>query len=118
MGIGSASGENRAAEAATRAIQNPLLEEMDMQGAKGVLLNIAGSSSTTLDEFDQVCRTVTEKVTDDATIIVGMVIDEDLSDRLKVTVIATGLSGIDSSRRYLRSMPSRVPVGSDQGRHQ
>lgn len=91
MGIGSASGENRAIEAANRAIQNPLLEDLDLQEAKGVLLNISGSSEMTLDEYDQVCRTVTGQLADDATVIVGMVVNDALGDQMKVTVIATGL---------------------------
>jgi cell division protein FtsZ len=92
MGIGTASGPDRALEAVRRAIHNPLLEGVDIHDAKGVLLNIAGSSTMTLDEFDQVCKAVTEQVSDDATIIVGMVVDEALGDQLKVTVIASGIS--------------------------
>lgn len=92
MGIGTASGPDRALEAVRRAIHNPLLEGVDIHDAKGILLNIAGSSIMTLDEFDQVCKAVTEHVSDDATIIVGMVVDEALGDQLKVTVIASGMS--------------------------
>lgn len=92
MGIGTASGPDRALEAVCRAIHNPLLEGVDLHDAKGVLMNIAGSSTMTLDEFDQVCKAVTEQVSDDATIIVGMVVDEALGDQLKVTVIASGIS--------------------------
>ena len=91
MGIGAASGPSRAVEAATFAIHNPLLEELEISKARGVLLNISGSSSMTLDEFDQICKTVTEKVSDDATIIVGMVVNEELGEQIKVTVIATGI---------------------------
>ena len=94
MGIGTASGPDRALEAVRRAIHNPLLEGVDIHDAKGVLLNIAGSCTMTLDEFDQVCKAVTEQVSDDATIIVGMVVDEALSDQIKVTVIASGIGGV------------------------
>lgn len=90
MGIGTASGPDRALEAALQAIQSPLLEELDMQDAKCVLLNISGSSDMTLDEFDQVCKAVTEKMTGDATIIIGMMVNEELGNQIKVTVIATG----------------------------
>ncbi len=90
MGIGIASGDNRAVEAATRAISSPLLEDIDISGAKGVLVNISGSSSMTMDDFDAVNRIIHEKVHDDANIIVGVVIDEELGDTIKVTAIATG----------------------------
>ncbi len=91
IGIGTASGENRAVAAATQAIANPLLEELDLSDARGLLLNISGSSSMTLDEYDQVCRTITEQLAEDAVMVVGMVLDASLADRIRVTVIATGI---------------------------
>lgn len=90
MGIGMASGENRAVEAATKAISSPLLEDIDISGAKGVLVNITGSSSMTMDEFDAASRVIHEKVHEDANIIVGLVIDESLNEHVKITAIATG----------------------------
>ncbi|KAF0215763.1 MAG: cell division protein [Geobacteraceae bacterium] len=90
MGIGIASGENRAVEAATKAISSPLLEDIDISGARGVLVNISGSSSMTMDEFDAASRIVHEKVHEDANIIVGLVIDEALGEHIKITAIATG----------------------------
>lgn len=90
MGIGVATGDNRAAEAATKAISSPLLEDIDISGAKGVLVNISGSSSMTMDDFDAVNRIIHEKVHEDANIIIGVVIDESLTDTIKVTAIATG----------------------------
>jgi len=90
MGIGMASGENRAVDAATKAISSPLLEDIDISGAKGVLVNITGSSSMTMDEFDAASRVIHEKVHEDANIIVGLVIDENLGDTVKITAIATG----------------------------
>jgi cell division protein FtsZ len=90
MGIGIASGENRAVEAATRAISSPLLEEIDVSGARGVLVNISGSSKMTMDEFDAASRIIHEKVHEDANIIIGLVIDESLDDNIKITAIATG----------------------------
>ncbi len=90
MGIGVATGDNRAAEAATKAISSPLLEDIEISGAKGVLVNISGSSSMTMDDFDAVNRIIHEKVHEDANIIIGVVIDEHLGDTLKVTAIATG----------------------------
>ena len=90
MGIGISSGDNRAVEAATKAISSPLLEEIDISGARGVLVNISGSSNMTMDEFDVASRIIHEKVNEDANIIVGLVIDEDLGDFVKITAIATG----------------------------
>ena len=90
MGIGIAEGENRAVEAATRAISSPLLEDIDISGAKGVLVNISGASSMTMDEFDDASRIIHEKVHEDANIIIGLVIDETLGDHIKITAIATG----------------------------
>ena len=90
MGIGIAEGEKRATEAAMQAISSPLLEEIDISGAKGVLVNICGSSSMTMDDFDEVSRIIHEKVHEDANIIVGLVINEEMGQRIKVTAIATG----------------------------
>ena len=90
MGIGIASGDNRANEAAIKAISSPLLEDIDVSGAKGVLVNITGSSSMTMDDFDAVNKTVHEKVHEDANIIIGVVIDEEMGDTIKVTAIVTG----------------------------
>ncbi|NVO00655.1 MAG: cell division protein FtsZ [Geobacteraceae bacterium] len=90
MGIGMATGDNRAAEAATMAISSPLLEDIDISGAKGVLVNICGSSSMTMDDFDVVNRIIHEKVHEDANIIIGLREDKELGDSIKVTVIATG----------------------------
>jgi len=90
MGIGIASGENRAVEAAKSAISSPLLEDIDVSGAKGVLVNITGSATMTMDDFDAVNKTVHEKVHEDANIIIGVVIDENLGDEIKVTAIVTG----------------------------
>jgi cell division protein FtsZ len=90
MGIGIASGESRAADAAQEAICSPLLEEIDISGARGVLVNISGSSSLTMEEFDEASRIIHEKVHEDANIIVGLVIDEELGDNIKITAIATG----------------------------
>ncbi len=90
MGIGIAGGDNRAVEAASRAISSPLLEDIDVSGAKGVLVNISGSSSMTMDEFDAASRIIHEKVHEDANIIIGLVIDEKLGEHIKITAIATG----------------------------
>lgn len=90
MGIGLANGDNRANEAAIKAISSPLLEDIDVSGARGVLVNITGSSSMTMDDFDAVNKTIHEKVHEDANIIIGVVIDETMGDTIKVTAIVTG----------------------------
>lgn len=90
MGIGTGSGENRAAEAVNNAISSPLLEDNDISGAKGVLVNITGSESMTMDDYNTVNRIVHEKVHEDANIKIGVVRDDDMGDKIKVTVIATG----------------------------
>ncbi|MCK5912473.1 MAG: cell division protein FtsZ, partial [Desulfuromusa sp.] len=94
MGIGMAEGERRAAEAAHSAISSPLLEEVDISGAMGVLVNISGSSSMTMEEFEEASTIIHEKVHEDANIIVGLVIDEDLGDKIKITAIATGFGEV------------------------
>ena len=92
MGTGVARGENRAIEAAQRAISSPLLEETSIEGAKGVLLNVSGGSDLTLHEVAEACRIIQEAVDTDANIISGMVLEPDLEEEMKVTVIATGFN--------------------------
>jgi len=109
MGIGLATGENRAVEAATKAISSPLLEDIDISGAKGVLVNITGSSSMTMDEFDAASKVIHEKVHEDANIIVGLVIDESLGEMVKITAIATGFGDrfdLEKSKSELKSVAS------------
>ena len=106
MGTGVAKGENRAVEAAQRAISSPLLEETSIQGAKGVLLNISGGHDLTLHEVAEAARIIQESVDPDANIISGMVIDEALEDAMKVTVIATGFDGGAGRRADAPARPS------------
>lgn len=91
MGTGAASGDNRAREAAEKAINSPLLEDIDLAGAKGILVNITAGLSMSIGEFDDVGNTVRDFADDEATVVVGTVIDPDLQDELRVTVVATGL---------------------------
>lgn len=91
MGTGAARGEHRAREAAEAAIRSPLLEDIDLAGAKGILVNITAGLSLTIGEFDEVGNTVRDFADDDATVVVGTVIDPTLDDELRVTVVATGL---------------------------
>jgi cell division protein FtsZ len=90
MGIGTASGPSRAAEAARAAINSPLLEDIDIEGATGVLINITGTSSMTLHEVDEAATSIQAAAHEDANIIFGAVIDPSMGDFIRVTVIATG----------------------------
>ncbi len=90
MGTGQASGENRALEAAQRAVSSPLLEDASIEGAGGCLINITGGKSLTLHEVAEAARMVTEAVDPNANIISGLVVDETMDEEMKVTVIATG----------------------------
>lgn len=91
MGSGFASGNGRAREAAEAAIRSPLLEDVDFTGARGVLVNIAAGSDISLGEFSEVGATVEEFASENATVVVGTVIDETMGEELRVTVVATGL---------------------------
>ena len=93
MGIGIASGDNRATEAARAAISSPLLES-SIEGAKGVLMNITGSSGLGLFEVNEAAEIISNSADPDALVIFGAVIDENLGDTIKVTVIATGFEGV------------------------
>ena len=90
MGTGTASGENRAVEAAQRAISSPLLEDNTIQGAQGILLNITGGSDLSLYEVNEASSLIQAEAHEDANIIFGTVIDETMGDEIRITVIATG----------------------------
>jgi cell division protein FtsZ len=90
MGAASASGENRAIEAAQKAISSPLLEDISIQGARGVLINITGGPNLCLHEVNEAASMIQEEAHDDANIIFGAVIDETMGDEIRITVIATG----------------------------
>jgi cell division protein FtsZ len=91
MGTGEAEGENRAAEAAKQALSNPLLDDCSMHGAKGVLINITGSSDITLMEIDEAASIIKEEVDDNANIIFGSSYDESLSGKIRVSIVVTGI---------------------------
>ena len=92
MGTGMATGENRGREAAEKAINSPLLENVSIDGARGVLININGGKNMTLYDIDQASTLIKEEAGKDANIIFGAVLDESLSDEIRVTVIATGFN--------------------------
>ncbi|REC96510.1 cell division protein FtsZ [Kushneria indalinina] len=93
MGTGTAMGENRAREAAEKAIRSPLLEDIDLNGARGILVNITAGPDLSIGEFNDVGATVQEFASQDATIVVGTAIDMEMTDDLRVTVVAAGLDG-------------------------
>lgn len=92
MGSGMASGENRATEAAHAAISSPLLEGVSISGAQGVLVNVTGGTSMSLVEFDEAVNVIKDAAGEDANVIMGAVIDENLGEEMMVTVIATGFN--------------------------
>jgi cell division protein FtsZ len=93
MGSATAAGADRARLAAERAVASPLLEEVNLSGARGVLVNITASSGLKMKEYHQVMETIKEFTADEALVIVGTVIDDSIGDELRVTMIATGLGG-------------------------
>ncbi len=92
MGSGTARGEERAMEAAEKAISNPLLDDINLSGACGILVNITAGPDFTMREFDEVGRTIEEFASEDATVVIGTVLDHEMQDEVRVTVVATGLN--------------------------
>lgn len=92
MGTGSADGEERARKAAEMAIASPLLEDVNLSGARGILVNVTAGLDLSTGEFDEVGQAIREIASDDATVVVGTVIDPEMSEELRVTVVATGLN--------------------------
>jgi cell division protein FtsZ len=92
MGTGTARGDDRAQAAAEAAIQNPLLDDVNLAGANGILVNITAGPDFTMSEFDEIGRTIEGFSSEDATVVVGTVLDPDMQDEVRVTVVATGLN--------------------------
>jgi len=114
MGAGVGVGENRAIEAAKRAIDNPLLQDVGIDGARGVLINISASEETlTMNEFMEASSLISQKAHDDANIIVGALFDDSLGDEMRVTVIATGVNGMQEMETIKR--PLQAAAVKDQG---
>ena len=117
MGTGEAEGENRAVRAAEQAISNPLLEDTSMAGARGLLINITGGEDMTLFEVDQAANRIREEVSEDANIIFGSAVDESLSGRVRVSVVATGIdmgSHAEAQRPRLVAVGGGVPMPMPQ----
>ncbi|MPV86278.1 cell division protein FtsZ [Ostreibacterium oceani] len=99
MGAGTATGENRAQEAASQAISSPLLENIDLSGAKGVLVNITGGEQFALDELETVGNIIRGIMDEDAMVVIGTVIDKEIEDELRVTIVATGIDNANSDAK-------------------
>jgi len=117
MGSGIASGEDRAREAAEAAVSSPLLEDIDLAGANGILVNVTASQDLSLGEFTAIGDTVKEFASDDATVVVGTVIDPDMNNQIRVTVVATGLGnpiirGQKPEMTVVQSAPEEVPAAA------
>jgi len=102
MGSATASGADRARQAAERAVASTLLEEVNLAGARGVLVNITASGGLKMKEYHEVMNTIKAFTAEDAMVIVGTVIDDQMEDKLRVTMIATGLGGAVSKARQPR----------------
>ncbi len=102
MGSGSARGDDRAAEAAEAAINNPLLEDVNLTGACGILVNVTAGPNLTMREFNEIGDVIHEFASEDATVVIGTALDSDLKDDIRVTVVATGLN-----RSAMRQAPPR-----------
>lgn len=113
MGSGSAEGENRAREAAEAAIRSPLLEDVDFNGARGILVNIAAGVDISLGEFSEVGLTIAEFSSENATVVIGTVIDSEMGDELRVTVVATGLGSLQIERSQNLSEEIQKKIAGD-----
>ena len=112
MGASSASGENRAIEAAQKAISSPLLEDISIQGARGVLINITGGPDLCLHEVNEAASMIQEEAHDDANIIFGAVIDENMTDEIRITVIATGFGEVREEKKVAQVAQAPAPAAS------
>jgi len=111
MGTGEAEGEERALKAAEKAIANPLLDEISLSGAKGVLINITGGNDLTLFELDEAANRIREEVDPNANIIVGSTLDTSLEGKMRVSVVATGIDvSIDDAEKFYKNDEKIVQI--------
>ena len=117
MGTGEGEGEDREVVAAETAISNPLLDEISLQGARGILINITGGSDMTLFEVDKVANRIGEEVNEEAEIVFGSAIDPELDGRIRVSVVATGIDAPvqaqTTARPTLRAVPGGLPAAAE-----
>jgi cell division protein FtsZ len=111
MGTGRARGENRARDAAEAAIRSPLLEDIDLHGARGILVNVTAGPDLSIGEFSDVGEIIAEFASEQATVVVGTVIDPEMNDELKVTVVATGLGGMARPNVVVDNTSTRTANG-------
>ena len=114
MGSGQASGDDRAIMAAQSAIGSPLLEDVNLSGARGILVNITAGTNLTMKEFEEVGSTVSDLASEDATVVMGTVIDAEMGDELRVTVVATGL-GQHARSSSFHQEPIRLVANGTNG---
>ena len=115
MGMGIASGENKAIEATQKAISSPLLEDISINGARGLLINITGGENLTLHEVNDAATLIQEAADEDANIIFGAVIDPEMKDEIRITVIATGFGAYEEKRIIeLKNTISQLPESTDE----
>jgi cell division protein FtsZ len=118
MGSGVASGEDRAREAAESAISSPLLEDINLAGANGILVNVTAGMDLSIGEFQEVGNTIKEFASDDATVVVGTVIDPDMSNSIRVTVVATGLGQPAMEKAPMRVVRRPQPAAAEPNYHE
>ena len=116
MGSGAAAGESRARQAAEAAVSSPLLEDINLAGAQGILVNVTAGLDLSIGEFEEVGTIVKEYASEDATVVVGTVIDPEMSNQIRVTVVATGLNGsvgdrAAAARPHARARIERATAG-------
>jgi cell division protein FtsZ len=110
MGSGVASGQDRARIAAEAAVSSPLLEDINLSGANGILVNVTAGVGLSIGEFQEVGDTVKQFASDDATVVIGTVIDPEMTDEIRVTVVATGLGqAVSASERPMRVVRKAPP---------
>jgi len=113
MGTGSALGQDRARLAAESAVSSPLLEDIDLSGVKGILVNVTAGLDLSIGEFDEICSTIKEFASEDATVVVGTVIEPDMAEELRVTVVATGIGSggpVKAGESIRLVHPDRAPA--------
>jgi cell division protein FtsZ len=117
MGSGNAKGDDRAVAAAESAINNPLLEDVNLAGACGILVNITAGSNLTMREFDEIGQVVHEFASEDATVVMGTALDPELKDEVRVTVVATGLNrhAVRQPVREAERVPMKVVRNATTG---
>ena len=113
MGSGAAAGDDRAREAAEAAISSPLLEDINLAGAQGILVNVTAGMDLSIGEFQEVGNVIKQFASDDATVVVGTVIDPDMANQIRVTVVATGL-GKPVARVAPQPMQSAMQAAAPQ----